>query len=255
MRSIITSLVLLPFLGACTDNNTQCQPNCDDTSADHTTGFVSATVTFPLADGRVAVNSTVNFDNNSFATLDSNGDPTVTELLTGDYTVTIGDVDNTTTYGLPIQFLDDGTQWIATSQSVTIPEGTASEAQSLSIHADRYFQGDYTCEYDEYDYDASAPDYKGESEEHVELNGLHAVEVQKSDEEHDSLWMKVVSSAPTSSFGAHGDYIKVQDNSLQMMPLENERGFISTSSITQTEFSFSYVRTQFDSVHDLNCQQ
>ncbi len=142
----------------------------------------------------------------------------------------------------------NGLDWVSPVIAETLEEG---EELSVGRPLNRYFSAKYGCEYDNYAYDAEAPDFKGEWLMSVPL-GTQRIDVEQGYRVHPHEYS-------TLGVMAQGDYMKVNGDQLVLVNADqsDEGRYITNSAIGVEEFSATVVNPPpgFTGVYDLNCWQ
>lgn len=238
MSKFIWALAALSFIACNGDTGPGPQGDDDDSSSPTESGMLRVTV---LRLGEpVEVPLTVDcLLNNGRGGAITSGDEPLLVQAPSDCQVEVGDTNLTSQFGFPVWF-DGDSYWGASIATVS----TSVDSESvLSVDLFKMFEpGVYVCEHDEYLYDDSKPDFKGD------FDGHEKADPQTITMDHDG---KV--NAEESSMGGMflNEYMQSENDHLVLR--ECDAGFsVKESSIATTNFTYLFVIADF-MVFDTHC--
>ena len=221
------------------DGDGQCD-TCDDSGTDPTgTAIINMAVLKLDVEEACLVNL---IGSNSYVA-DSSTDLEVDAPDT--YVATAGDSALTPQFGFPIHVDAAGEYWAAEPQDVEVE---ADQVKDGEFHLFNLFEpGIYACEYDKYEFDASAEDKKGDYQRTVELDPQHiAVDEYGQIQAQDDPNMGGV--------GSGDDEVKAEDDHLVLVVADSDfTVYITTSEIGKDFFSLTVVSETGLYVFDLIC--
>lgn len=158
-------------------------------------------------------------------------------------TATVGVEALTSQFGFPVHVDSLGDYWAAPPAAVTTVLDDTVEAPFRLFKL--FEPGDYRCFTDKWDYDASAPDFKGVLEDEDE-DDPQPVSIDQNGK---------VEPEDVDTFGimGGGDYIQVEDDHLVLREADGEQGLYITQSAIGTNFFEASIVWPSIAVYDLHC--
>lgn len=164
-------------------------------------------------------------------------------------TLDVGDPQQKETFGFPVYVSSDGEYWATPITTIDVIDGDEATKQVEMFNL--FEPGDYSCSYDEYKYDASAPNFKGMYTDtySIDTQGYAVDQTGKVILDTDPRMGTILGST------TDGDYLQVKEDYLSLMGMgatgDNPR-VITTSEIKKNFFSFTEVWTG-GHVYDASC--
>jgi hypothetical protein len=229
------SILCLAFLFACGDSATGGgNGNASGNSGsgpDPTTGSGSVVIeATKLGESESALVDITCGDEEYFG----NTGETIDVVAPADCVANIGDASYTSQFGFPVHMDGNGEYWTAPPKNFeTILDGKID----LGLELFKLFEpGDYACFTQKWDYDASAPDFKGalENEDEDEPQPILVNEDGRVDPQ----------DRPGMSIWSDDDYMQVEDDHLILVEADGEQGLYiadSTSAIGNSFFEATVI--------------